>query len=535
MAERQVIKVIKAPPPQTGEDDGAGRGQLDDIPILKQQLAVALQGIANLKVAMDEQFDTLTRTASAVGSHGVAIDNLHNQSEIFRKKLVDMEVRTDAACTDMEETKRVAHKSEAVAKKSMEIAQACSAEIKSLETRMTALRKIQDDMVLSARKIQGHPVQQNGSLPSRIDELSENSIFLAGIPSIRSRMRMPAKSDPVFVVSCFLRELEIYSGMDNIVIADNAAQTRSEARAVIIHMRSNFHKRGAMGTLRRELARQKMPDTAVRDCFPTAIMDKVKRYIRFAMKLKTAGTIDKFQIINRRGQPVLQTGKRTGNYADYQGTVEEDDQDGEKSKEADDGPWTTVGRKGKKIPAPANVSSQQTTANGTQERDGATALPPTWVQMTEKDFPELPTAKKDAPPKTQKIQQIVPRNNQRQQQLNDINLKLQQLSATTPPVDSGVDQQRPLGARKKNVHRNNSRGSSKNNSRRTSRERADGSQRNNNQGNRETASPPPSRVTSEDGLTTTVKLQKLFKNPGAMILSDSCMSNTTGNDDCLSQ
>jgi hypothetical protein len=186
------------------------------------------------------------------------------------------------------------------------------------------------------------------------------------------------------------------------------------------------------------------------------------------MKLKTAGTIDKFQIINRRGQPVLQTGKRTGNYVDYHGTVEEEDQVGEKSQGVDDGPWTTVGRKGKKIPAPANISSQQATTNGHQEGDGATALPPTWIQLTEKDFTELPTAKKDAPPQPQQMQQIVPRNNQRQQQLNDINLKLQQLSATAPPVNSGVDQQRPLGARNKNVQRNNSRGSSRNNSRRTS-------------------------------------------------------------------
>jgi hypothetical protein len=439
---------------------------------------------------MDEQFDTLTRTATAVGTHGVAIDNLHNQSEMFRKKLVDVEVRTDAVSTDIVEAKRVAHKSEAIAKKSMEVAQACSAEIKLLETRMAALRKIQDDMVLNASRIQGHPVQQNGTPPSRLDELSENSIFLAGIPSIRSRMRMPSKSDPVFVVSCFLRELEIYSGMDNIVIADSAAQTRSDARAVIIHMRSHFHKRGAMGTLRRELARQKMPDTAVRDCFPTAIMDKVKRYIRFAMKLKTAGTIDKFQIINRRGQPVLQTGKRTGNYADYQGTIAEEDQDDEKDKEVDDGPWTTVGRKGKKIQAPVSAPSQQAT-NGHQQGDGATALPPTWAQMTEKDFPELPTAKKDAPSQPQKNQQNVPGTSQRQQQLNDINIKLQQLSATTPPVNGDSDQQRPLGARNKNVNRNNSRGSSKNSSRRASRERVQNSHRSNNQGSRETTSPPP--------------------------------------------
>jgi hypothetical protein len=84
--------------------------QLADIPILKQQLTAALHDIANLKMAMDEQFDTLSRTATAVGSHGVAIDNLQSQSEMFRQKLVDVEVRTDNACTDMAEAKQAAQK-----------------------------------------------------------------------------------------------------------------------------------------------------------------------------------------------------------------------------------------------------------------------------------------------------------------------------------------------------------------------------------------------------------------------------------------
>jgi hypothetical protein len=286
-----------------------------------------------------------------------------------------------------------------------------------------------------------------------------------------------------------LRELEIYSGMDNIVIADNAAQTRSEARAVIIHMRSNFHKRGAMGTLKRELARQKMADTAVRDCFPTTTMEKVKRYIRFAMKLKAAGTVDKFQIINRRGQPILQVGKRAGNYADYQGTVEEEDQAGEAGKETDDGPWTTVGKKGKKIPT--STSTQQKSSDGQPTVDGATALPSTWAQMTEEDFPELPAATKKGVPMQTRQQGAPARDIQRQQQLNDINVKLQQLSATPSATSNGTGVQRPLEPRK-NVSRNNSRGSSKNNSRRTSRDRATGGHRNNNnQGSRESTSPPP--------------------------------------------
>jgi hypothetical protein len=408
---------------------------------------------------------------------------------MFRQKLVDVEVRTDAACTDMAEAKLVAQKSEAVAKKSMEVAQACSIELKALEKRMAALRKIQDDMVLNVSKIQDRPSQQQGAPPNKLEELSENSIFLAGIPSIRNRLKMPSKSDPVFVVSCFLRELEIYSGMDNIVIADNAAQTRPEARAVIIHMRSNFHKRGAMGTLRRELARQKMADTAVRDCFPTATMDKVKSYIRFAMRLKAAGTIDKFQIINRRGQPILQTGKRAGVYTDYQGAIEDNDQDRQADKEADDGPWTTVGRKGKKIPD--NASTQQNTSNGQAVVDGATALPSSWVRMIEEDYPELPAAKKVPNTPQRQMHQAAPRDGQRQQQINDINSKLQQLS-TAPATGNSVGAQRHQEPRNKPGSRNNSRGSSKNNSRRTSRERAAGGQRsNNNQGSRDSSSPPP--------------------------------------------
>jgi hypothetical protein len=193
--------------------------------------------VVNLKLAIDEQFDTLTRTATDVGLHGVAIGNLQEQADMFCKKLVDMEVRTDAACADVAEAKQVTQKSETVAKKSLEVVQACKTDMKALEGRMAALCKIQDDMVLNVSRIQDRPAQQQGATAVHTDEASKNSIFLAGISAIRDRLKLPRTADPVFVVSCFLRELEIYSGMDSIVIADNAAQTRSAAQAVIIHMR----------------------------------------------------------------------------------------------------------------------------------------------------------------------------------------------------------------------------------------------------------------------------------------------------------
>ncbi len=48
------------------------------------------------------------------------------------------------------------------------------------------------------------------------------------------------------MISRLLNDMGIYAGMNSIVLADNAAKTRLDTRAVIIHMQSNFHKRAAM-------------------------------------------------------------------------------------------------------------------------------------------------------------------------------------------------------------------------------------------------------------------------------------------------
>jgi hypothetical protein len=412
---------------------------------------------------------------------------------MFRQKLVTVEVQSDSACADMEAAKLLARRSEATANKSMELAQTCMEEVKAMQGRMAALRKIQDDMVLNVSRLQDRPRQEQGASPPRTDEMSENSIFLAGIPAIRDRLRLPHTADPVYVVSYFLRVLEIYTGMDSIVIADNAAQTRTAARAVIIHMRSNFHKRGAMGILRRELARQKMAETAVRDCFPTATMETVKRYIRFAMKLKTSGVVDKFQIINRRGQPVLQTGMRNGNYADYQGVVEEEDQPGQSGLE--DGPWTTVGKKGKNRPATKETTTagqQQGEDGQAAQPEGAAALPSRWARLTEEDFPELPTGGKSNSSTKQSDGHL--RKNSTSQQTDRSNSNNQQKSKSTS--NSTSRNTAPHTSSNKPNSKSSSRGTSRNSSRQPSNERGaakgDKNSSNSRQGSR-LSSPPPFR------------------------------------------
>jgi hypothetical protein len=55
--------------------------------------------------------------------------------------------------------------------------------------------------------------------------------------------------------------------------------------------------------LKRELAKQRLADTAVSDHFPTNTIYKVKKYIGFAMGLKVSEL--QGQIINRKGLSVL--------------------------------------------------------------------------------------------------------------------------------------------------------------------------------------------------------------------------------------
>jgi hypothetical protein len=67
---------------------------------------------------------------------------------------------------------------------------ACKLKLKALENHRAALRKIQDDMVLHVSRMQDGSVHQQGEAPFCTDEMSENSVFLAGILDIRQHLDM---------------------------------------------------------------------------------------------------------------------------------------------------------------------------------------------------------------------------------------------------------------------------------------------------------------------------------------------------------
>jgi hypothetical protein len=69
--------------------------------------------------------------------------------------------------------------------------------------------------------------------------------------------------------------------MKSVVIADAAARNnRPEARAVIIHMTSFFHKKMALAKIRQQLFKHNLNKVSARDSFPSNVMNKVKWFNR---------------------------------------------------------------------------------------------------------------------------------------------------------------------------------------------------------------------------------------------------------------
>jgi hypothetical protein len=137
---------------------------------------------------------------------------------MFCQKLVGVKLQSDTAFADMEEAKLTAKKAEITASKSLEIAQACKAEMKALESCMAALRKIHDNMVLKFLMSAGQRTVQCNSrgwpLLSLTKCLKTASSWLGSQLSEKEFAYCSQLTG--LVVLCFLRELEIYMVMDSI-------------------------------------------------------------------------------------------------------------------------------------------------------------------------------------------------------------------------------------------------------------------------------------------------------------------------------
>ena len=197
------------------------------------------------------------------------------------------------------------------------------------------------------------------------------------------------------------------------------------------------------------------------------------------MGLKTSGKIDKFQVVNRKGRPYLQTGMRNQQYVDYPGDVDKESQladDERQGTTARVDTWATVGKKGRKVPDSKRTADKQP-ADNTVDR------PADWVQMVEEEFPALPAAKQQHKVNS-KPKPVVPQpgtnsgeRKQRQTAASTFRDQMGKPTATsssnsTTGKNSAAPKQRTNSNNSNNqVSRQNSRAGSRNSSRQHSRER----------------------------------------------------------------
>jgi hypothetical protein len=367
------------------------------ITFLQEQLNAALSQMTILekKVAGQQEFiETQIAWNKSMSAESEHLDKkLTDESEQLNSRLVSTDAKAEAAHTAAKTADSIARKAADTANKSIQAAISHQSQLKALEASMTKISQAQAS--LSQARLQTGQ-QSAGPVVDNLTDTSENSFFFGGVPAFRDRLGLHPHSDPIFVVSRLLRDMGLYAGMDSIVLADNAAKSRLEVRAVIIHMRSSFHKRAATVILRRELASQRLPGTTVRDCFPASVMERVKRLNRVGLELKKAGKITKFQVVNRKGQPVLQTGTRNQNYADYQGDAEDEET-------ADNGEWTLVENRRKRPHPGGTLTSPNSRPLEADRPKNNQPLPTaaTWAALTEQEFPELGSQANPAPTKKQ--------------------------------------------------------------------------------------------------------------------------------------
>ncbi len=437
------------------------------INFMQEQLNAALSQVTMLEQKVNSQREFVVTQVDwnkSMSEEAEQISKrLEEETAQINTRLVATDAKADAAHKVAKLADSRAQQASEVAAKSLQASVSHQRRLKELEASMTKISSTQETL----HQQLAQKADKGGATPltAPIADTYENSIFFGGIPAFRDRLGLHPHSDTIFVMSRLMRDMGIYAGMDSIVLADNAAKSRLEVRAVIIHMRSPFHKRAAMVILRRELASQRLQGTTVRDCFPTIMMTKVRRLNRLGLELKMAGKITKFQVINRKGQPVLQTGQRDQNYADYQGNIEEEEEEA-----ANSGEWTLVeGRR--KRPHPDNTLTSPNSRPLSADRSINSQPPPTaatWAALTEQEFPELGNQAKPANEKQQQVTakpaaQPMSADQRKKNQPGggpaELPRGLQQRTSRGPAESSGGGQQQQPSREKPDSHRGSQPGS----------------------------------------------------------------------------
>jgi hypothetical protein len=190
------------------------------------------------------------------------------------------------------------------------------ASISDIHTRLSEVDRKQAEVQRALKAIKAMPTP-NARTPGGQALAHTAAFFLGGIPQLRSLLELGQRADPMEVVSKVMRDICMYCAVDRIFLADTQAASRVKARAVVIYMRTPFHKREAMIKLKRFLAHWEVQEATVRDCFPTDVMERARNLASYGAHLRrTEDSVRRYQVANRNGEPILQVAGGNGRYVD---------------------------------------------------------------------------------------------------------------------------------------------------------------------------------------------------------------------------
>jgi hypothetical protein len=258
-----------------------------EVVALKEQLSKVQMELLN------KQLETV-QIVAAVRSD---LTQLHNQLQLYQEAHANLEGVVDRT------TSRVSSN---------------EASISDIRVKLSATDRKQEELRQALESLKAMPTLSTTGGSGGPPPAHNAAFFLGGIPQLRSALEFRPQADPMEVVSTVLRDIQMYCAVDRIFLADTQAANRVDTRAVVVYMRTPFHKREAMVKLKKFLAQWRVMEATVRDCFPTDRMERARNLASYGAHLRrTEDEVRRYQVINRNGEPVLQVAGSSGRYTDH--------------------------------------------------------------------------------------------------------------------------------------------------------------------------------------------------------------------------
>jgi hypothetical protein len=253
-----------------------------EVAALKEQLSKVQMELLN------RQLETVQIVASVKSD----LTQLHNQLQLYQEAHANLEGVVDRT------TNRVSNN---------------EASISDIHVKLSATDRKQEELRQALESLRAMPALTATTGGSGPPPAHNAAFFLGGIPQLRTALDFRPQADPMEVVSTVLRDIQMYCAVDRIFLADTQATNRVDTRAVVVYMRTPFHKREAMIKLKRLLAQWRVQEATVRDCFPTDRMERARHLASYGAHLRrTEDSVRRYQVINKSGEPVLQVVSANG-------------------------------------------------------------------------------------------------------------------------------------------------------------------------------------------------------------------------------